>query len=164
MFGTLRVRHTKRARTTAFFSKDGHSAVIGFTKAVCFLADVHAFKFMVVQQMIAAVFELVDSIEFNVAEWAHPGLPAGLPAVGLLLGSSLSWDRSSVRFRLCLSRRIDQHFHFTAVGPGRRFPRAKCLDSRVIQLKMLHQVIPHDCRPCLRRETFPTLRCRSLRR
>jgi hypothetical protein len=46
--------------------------VIGFTKTVCFLADVHAFEFVVVQQMIAAVFELVDSIEFNVAEWTHP--------------------------------------------------------------------------------------------
>jgi len=48
--------------------------VIGFTKTVCFLADVHTFEFVVVQQMVAAVFELVDSIEFNVAEWAHPGL------------------------------------------------------------------------------------------
>jgi len=33
----------------------------------------HTFEFVVVQQMIAAVFELVDSIEFNVAEWTHPG-------------------------------------------------------------------------------------------
>ena len=56
------------------FPEDGHSAVIGFTKTVCFLANMHTFEFMVVQQMIAAVFELVDSIEFNVAEWAHPGL------------------------------------------------------------------------------------------
>jgi hypothetical protein len=36
------------------------------------LADVDAFEFVVVQQMIAAVFEPVDSIEFNVAEWTHP--------------------------------------------------------------------------------------------
>jgi len=48
--------------------------MIGFTKTVCFLPDVHAFEFMVVQQMIATVLEFVDSIEFNVAEWAHPGL------------------------------------------------------------------------------------------
>ena len=33
----------------------------------------HAFEFVVVQQMIAAVFELVDSVEFNVAVWTHPG-------------------------------------------------------------------------------------------
>jgi hypothetical protein len=32
----------------------------------------HTFECVVVQQMIAAVFELVDSIEFNVAEWTHP--------------------------------------------------------------------------------------------
>jgi hypothetical protein len=47
--------------------------VIGFTKTVSFLADVHAFEFMVVQQMIAAVLEPVNSIEFNIAEWTHPG-------------------------------------------------------------------------------------------
>jgi hypothetical protein len=56
------------------FPEDGHSAVIGFTKTVGFLTDVNAFEFVVVQQMIAAVFELVDSIEFKVAEWTHPGL------------------------------------------------------------------------------------------
>ena len=47
--------------------------MIGFTKTVCFLSDVHAFEFMVVQQMIATVLEFVDSIEFKVAEWTHPG-------------------------------------------------------------------------------------------
>jgi len=36
------------------------------------LADVHTFEFVVVKQMIAAVFELVDSIEFNIAEETHP--------------------------------------------------------------------------------------------
>ena len=127
MFGTLRVRHTKRACTTAvLFPEDGHNAVRGFT-ALCFLADVHAFKFMVVQQMIAAVFELVDSIEFNVAEWADPGLPSGLPAVGLLLGSFLSWDRSSVRFRLCLSRWIDHTSTSPPSGPAADFPAPNVL-------------------------------------
>jgi hypothetical protein len=47
--------------------------MIGFAKTVCFLPDVHTFELVVVQQMIAAVFELVDSFEFNVAEWTHPG-------------------------------------------------------------------------------------------
>jgi hypothetical protein len=47
--------------------------VIGFTKTVGFLANVHTFEFVVVQQMIAAVFELVDSIEFKIAEWTHAG-------------------------------------------------------------------------------------------
>jgi hypothetical protein len=61
-------------RVFCLFPKDGHSAVIGFTDAVCFLPDVHTFQVVVVQQMIATVLELVDSIEFNVAEWAHPGL------------------------------------------------------------------------------------------
>jgi hypothetical protein len=46
--------------------------VVGFTKTVGFLADMHTFEFVVVQQMIAAVLEPVDSIEFNVAEWTHP--------------------------------------------------------------------------------------------
>ena len=47
--------------------------MIRFAKTVCFLPDVHTFELVVVQQMISAVLELVDSIEFNVAEWAHPG-------------------------------------------------------------------------------------------
>jgi hypothetical protein len=55
------------------FPEDSHSAVIGFTKAVRFLANMHTFEFVVVEQMIAAVFERVDSIEFNLAEWTHPG-------------------------------------------------------------------------------------------
>ena len=46
--------------------------MIGFAKAVCFLPDVHAFEFVVVQQMIAAVFELVDSIEFDIAKRTYP--------------------------------------------------------------------------------------------
>jgi len=54
--------------------EDGHRAVIRLTKAICFLPDVHTFEVVVLQQMIAAVFEFVDSIEFKVAEWAHPGL------------------------------------------------------------------------------------------
>jgi hypothetical protein len=33
----------------------------------------HTFEFVVVQQMIAAVFEPVNSIEFYIAEWTHPG-------------------------------------------------------------------------------------------
>jgi hypothetical protein len=32
----------------------------------------HTFEFVVVQQMIAAVFEPVYSIEFNIAEWTYP--------------------------------------------------------------------------------------------
>jgi hypothetical protein len=55
------------------FPKDGHSAVIRFTEAVCFLSNVHTFEAVVLQQMIAAVFKFVDSIEFKVAEWANPG-------------------------------------------------------------------------------------------
>jgi hypothetical protein len=46
--------------------------VVGFTKSVCFLANMHTFEFVVVQQMIAAVFEPVYSIEFNIAEWTYP--------------------------------------------------------------------------------------------
>jgi hypothetical protein len=56
------------------FPEDGHSAVVGFTKTVGFLADVYTLEFVVVQQMVAAIFELVDSVEFNVAEWTDPGL------------------------------------------------------------------------------------------
>jgi len=47
--------------------------MIGSAKAVCFLPDVRAFEFVIVQQMIAAVFELVDSIKFNIAKRTHPG-------------------------------------------------------------------------------------------
>jgi len=46
--------------------------MIGFAKTVCFLPDVHAFEFVVLQQMIAAVFELVNCIKFNVAKRTHP--------------------------------------------------------------------------------------------
>jgi len=60
--------------TVVLFPEDGHSAVIRFTDAVCFLPDVQTLEVVVVQQMIAGVFEFVDSIKFNVAEWAHPGL------------------------------------------------------------------------------------------
>jgi hypothetical protein len=67
------------------FPEDGHGAVIRFTKAVCFLPDVQTLQFVVVQQMIAGVLELVDSIEFNVAEWTHPGL-GGTDSDQLLLG------------------------------------------------------------------------------
>lgn len=59
--------------TAVLFPKDGHSAMIGFAKAVCFLAYMHTFELMVVQQMIATVFEPVNSIEFDIAEWTHPG-------------------------------------------------------------------------------------------
>ena len=48
--------------------------MIGFAKTVRFLPDVHTLELVVVQQMIAAVFELVDSIEFKVAERANSGL------------------------------------------------------------------------------------------
>jgi hypothetical protein len=55
------------------FPEDGHSAVEGFTEAVCFLAHMHTLEVVLLQQMIAAVFKFVDSIQFKVAEWAHPG-------------------------------------------------------------------------------------------
>ena len=60
-------------QTAVLCPEHGHRAVIRFTKTVGFLANMHTFEFVVVHQMIAAVLELVDSIEFNVAEWAHPG-------------------------------------------------------------------------------------------
>jgi hypothetical protein len=60
-------------RVLHLFPEDGHSAVIRFTDAVCFLPDVQTLEVVVVQQMIATLFELVDSIEFNVTEWTHPG-------------------------------------------------------------------------------------------
>ena len=53
--------------------EDGHRAVKGFPEAVCFLPYMHTFEVVVLQQMIAAVFKFVDSIEFKVAEGAHPG-------------------------------------------------------------------------------------------
>lgn len=55
------------------FPKDGHRAVVRFPDAVGFLAHMHTLEVVVLQQMIAAVFKFVDSIEFKVAEWAHPG-------------------------------------------------------------------------------------------
>jgi hypothetical protein len=48
--------------------------VIGFTDAVGFLADMHTFEVVVVQQMIATVFKPMDSIQVKIAEWARPGL------------------------------------------------------------------------------------------
>jgi hypothetical protein len=36
-----------------------------------FLADVHTLEVVVLQQVIATVFKLVDSVEFKIAEWAH---------------------------------------------------------------------------------------------
>ena len=47
--------------------------MIRFTDAVGFLADMHTFEVVVVQQMIATVFKPVDSIQFKIAEWARPG-------------------------------------------------------------------------------------------
>ena len=55
------------------FPEDGHRAVVRFTEAVCFLAHMHTLEVVVLQQMITTVFKFVDSIEFKVAEWAHPG-------------------------------------------------------------------------------------------
>ena len=57
----------------ALFPEDGHGAVIGFPEAICFLAHMHALEVVLLQQMIAAVFKSVDSIEFKIAEWAHSG-------------------------------------------------------------------------------------------
>jgi len=51
----------------------GHRAVIGFTDTVGFLTNVQALEVVVPQQMIAAVFKPVDSIQFKIAEWARPG-------------------------------------------------------------------------------------------
>jgi len=48
--------------------------MIRFPETIGFLPDVHTLEFVVVQQMIAAVFKFVDSVEFKVAEWAHSGL------------------------------------------------------------------------------------------
>jgi hypothetical protein len=46
--------------------------VIGFPEAMRFLAYMHALEVVLLQQMIATVFKFVDSIEFKIAEWAHP--------------------------------------------------------------------------------------------
>jgi hypothetical protein len=54
--------------------EDGHCALVRFTQAACFLPHVRTLEVVVVQQMIATVFKFVDSIEFQAAEWAHPGL------------------------------------------------------------------------------------------
>ena len=56
------------------FPEDGHCAVIGFTEALGFLTHMHALEVVLLQQMIATVFKFVDSIEFKIAEWAHPRL------------------------------------------------------------------------------------------
>jgi hypothetical protein len=64
----------KRFQRTCSSSENGHCAVVRFTGAVCFLPDVHTLVVVVVQQMIATVFKVMDSIQFKVAEWAHPGL------------------------------------------------------------------------------------------
>jgi hypothetical protein len=56
------------------FPEDHHSAVIMLTEAVRFLPDVHTLEIVVLQQMIATVFKLDDSIEFKIAERAHPRL------------------------------------------------------------------------------------------
>jgi hypothetical protein len=58
----------------ALFPEDGHGAVEGFTEAIGFLPDMHTPEVVLLQQMITAVFKSVDSIEFKVAEWAHPRL------------------------------------------------------------------------------------------
>jgi hypothetical protein len=55
------------------FPKDGHSAVERFPEAVCFLAHMHTLEVVLLQQMIAAIFKFVDSIQFKIAERAHPG-------------------------------------------------------------------------------------------
>jgi hypothetical protein len=54
--------------------EDRHRAVVRFTDAVRFLADVHTFEVVLLQQVIATVFKPVDSIQFKIAERAHPGL------------------------------------------------------------------------------------------
>jgi len=55
------------------FPEDGHRAVVRFPEAVCLLPDVHTLEVVLVQQMIAGVFKVVDSIEFKIAVGAHPG-------------------------------------------------------------------------------------------
>jgi len=55
------------------FPEYRYCAVIRFTDAVGFLADMHTFEVVVVQQMIATVFKPVNSIQFKIAEWARPG-------------------------------------------------------------------------------------------
>jgi hypothetical protein len=63
-----------RSKERGLFPKDGHRAMKGFTEAIGFLAHMHTLVVVVLQQMIATVFKFVDSIEFKVAERAHPGL------------------------------------------------------------------------------------------
>lgn len=58
----------------ALFPEDGHCAVVRFTGAICFLPDMHALEVVFLQQMIAAVFNFMDSVQLKVAEWTHPGL------------------------------------------------------------------------------------------
>jgi len=66
----LKQQHVRRGS----FPEDGHCAVVRFTEAICFLTYMHTLEVVVLQQMIAAVFEFVNSIEFKVAEWTHPRL------------------------------------------------------------------------------------------
>ena len=47
--------------------------MVRFTEAICFLAHMHTLEVVVLQQMVAAVFKFVDSIEFKIAERANPG-------------------------------------------------------------------------------------------
>ena len=47
--------------------------MIRFPEAIRFLAYMHALEVVLLQQMIATVFKFVDSIEFKIAEWEHPG-------------------------------------------------------------------------------------------
>lgn len=58
----------------ALSPEDGHCAVVRFTGAICFLPDVHTLEVVFLQQMIAAVFKFMESIQFKVAERAHSGL------------------------------------------------------------------------------------------
>ena len=97
-------------RVLHLFPEDGHSAVIRFTDAVCFLPNVHALEGVIVQQVIAAVFEFVDSIEFNVAERTHPGF-IRTDSDQLLEVLQCACHAEPTPFSFCSPRRIDARRH-----------------------------------------------------